>query len=517
MNRYAAAKYAATHSELAMASRSTPKTKFVPFNRTPQIAKGSAYKPQANLTQDQLTIIDGMTAAADAGSNLLITARAGTSKTTVLIEGMYRLDPSLSVAYFIFAKRNQVEAESKAPPHVVCQTVHALGLRAIKNAANGSITIDDKGDKAEAIARGLFGSDDEKNEARYNYTQALGLCKAYLCETSDDVAAVVEKHDIDLLEDSESEFYSKILKGLELSAKQRQIVDFNDMVWLPVKLGLRLPQYDVVCADECQDLSPARIKIILGTLKPGGRFIAVGDDRQSIFSWTGSDAQALITIQEETRARTLPLNTTFRCGRKIVELCRSIVPSYEAHESNAEGNVEEKSVEQMLAEVQPGDAILSRVNAPLVNYALQLLKAGKRANILGRDIGKGLLFMIKRSRAIDVNGFLDWLNEWSRVECERRVKKNQDTTQITDKVLCMESFCEGTNDLALVRSRVSEMFSDKEEGSFVILSSIHRFKGMERESVWVMSNTLKVGKSVEEDNLAYVAWSRAKNNLYLVK
>jgi len=522
--RYAAKAYGAKHAEkpldpsLATEGKKPRGRKgFVPYNNGTIVPKGSAYVAQPNLSAAQRAIIADVCQVGN--GSLLVDAKAGSSKTTVLIESMYRLAqlfPNLTVAYFIFAKRNQVEAESKAPASVNCQTAHSLGLRALKSVL-GKIEVDTRGDKAEAIARGLFGGEDEKIEARYNFVQALGLAKAYLCETAEDVAKFVEKHEVDLLEDTAQEFATKILEGLRLSAVQNRIVDFNDMVWLPVRLNLTLPQFDIVMADEAQDLSPARIQLILRTVKPNGKLISVGDDRQSIFSFTGSDAQSLATIRGLSDAHVLPLNMTFRCGRKIVELCQEIVPEYEAHESNPEGLVAEKSEEDMLRDVQPGDAILSRVNAPLVGYALQLLKAGRKANILGRDLGKGMLYMLKRSGASDVNAFLTWLTEWANIECERKLKKNQDTTQIKDKMSCMESFCEGTNDLAEVRKRINDIFSDSEEGNFVILSSVHRFKGLERSTVWVLANTLKRGKNTEEDNIAYVSFSRARNCLFLVK
>lgn len=513
-NRYAAVKYANQHAE-RLSSPDKPKRKWVPYNKGPTVVKGSMYVPQMNLSAAQSRIIDDV-CTKDNGS-LLINAKAGSSKTTVCIESMYRLPQGLSVAYFIFAKRNQTEAEGKAPPSANCQTCHSLGLRAIKARLGNNIEVDTKGSKSEAISRALFGPDDERMEIRYNFSEALKLAKAYLCETTADALRVIEKHEIDCIDESEEAFAGKLIEGLELAAKQNKVVDFSDMIWLPVKLNYSLPQFDIVFADEAQDLSPARIQLILRTVKPNGKLIAVGDERQAIYSFTGADAQALSTIKELSNAHVLPLNMTFRCGKKIVELCQEIVPEYEAHESNSEGLVAEKSAEDMLQNVQPGDAILSRVNAPLVSYALQLLKAGKRANILGRDIGKGLLFMIKRSGAVDVNGFLDWLSSWVSIECERRIAKNQDCAQIKDKAECLESFCEGTNDLALVKSRITEMFSDTEEGSFVILSSVHRFKGMERKNVWVLANTLKRGKNVEEDNIAYVAFSRARECLYLVK
>jgi ATP-dependent exoDNAse (exonuclease V) alpha subunit len=50
-----------------------------------------------------------------------------------------------------------------------------------------------------------------------------------------------------------------------------------------------------------------------------------------------------------------------------------------------------------------------------------------------------------------------------------------------------------------------------------VLSSTHKAKGMERDTVWVLASTYMRRPDVEEKCLYYVAVTRARKTLYLVQ
>ncbi len=146
---------------------------------------------------------------------------------------------------------------------------------------------------------------------------------------------------------------------------------------------------------------------------------------------------------------------------------------------------------------------------------MRLLKARIPANIQGRDVGKNLASLVKKSKATSVDSFMGWLTEYQALEQERLIKAKRDPEQVNDKVECLINLCEGARDMKEVLSNINDLFSDKDDSKRVILSSTHKAKGLERDRVFMLSKTYRPGKGIEEDNLTYVAYTRAKRELYL--
>ena len=188
----------------------------------------------------------------------------------------------------------------------------------------------------------------------------------------------------------------------------------------------------------------------------------------------------------------------------------------EAAPGAEEGLVADIGANQIESMVRPGDFILSRVNAPLIKWCLTLLKARIPANIQGRDMGKNLMALIKKSKAKDVDGFLGYLNEYQEMEANRMLAAKRDPATLYDKVECLRTLCEGTKTLEEVKDNIDKLFHDGDDKDRVILSSTHKAKGLERDRVFMLADTYRTGKNQEETNLTYVAYTRAKRELYLV-
>jgi superfamily I DNA/RNA helicase len=174
----------------------------------------------------------------------------------------------------------------------------------------------------------------------------------------------------------------------------------------------------------------------------------------------------------------------------------------------------------------PGDFILSRTNAPLVGVAMQLLKQCRKVYIQGKDLGRNLLFMIKRSGAKDVPSFQSWLTDWANAEIARLVAKNPNakTEHVQDKMEVLENFCEGRTSIEDVKSSIKEMFDEAEpnETHRITCSTVHASKGLERSRVWRLEKSFTIRPRTEEDaeqekNVAYVSCTRSIDSLFLVK
>ena len=61
--------------------------------------------------------------------------------------------------------------------------------------------------------------------------------------------------------------YMNVLeKSLQQCVERKCDFDYNDMLWLPLRLGLKLTQYDYVLVDESQDLNWSQILMVQKSL-----------------------------------------------------------------------------------------------------------------------------------------------------------------------------------------------------------------------------------------------------------
>lgn len=79
-----------------------------------------------------------------------------------------------------------------------------------------------------------------------------------------------------------------------------------------------IPQFEHILVDEYQDVNDAQTEL-LNVLNPKNLF-CVGDPRQSIFGWRGSNISYIFNFQEEyPESEIIGLNTNYRSAKKIVE------------------------------------------------------------------------------------------------------------------------------------------------------------------------------------------------------
>jgi len=474
----------------------------------------------------------------DGSGNLVVRARAGTGKTTTILEGI-NYAPEQQILLAAFNKKIAVELTEKLRnDNAEAKTLHSVGYGLVMKQW-GRVNLDSA--RSDRLANDVLG---------YGAPgAAIGLVKRLASlgksmapfATKDQLMELAELHDVEPMPDLLEHGYDldriafHAVEAMEAAAEKdkERSIDFDDMVYLPVRNKWLRGRFDMVVIDECQDMNATQIALAMGVCARDGRIAVVGDDCQAIYGFRGADSTSLDRLKKELKATELGLTITYRCPKQVVAIAKTLVPDYTAAPTAPEGIVRTVSEDQMLMEAQPGDFILSRKNAPLAGICIALLKMGKRARMEGKDIGKGIQALVKSLRSRSIPHLLERLKTWREKEVDR-AKANPKTveariTAINDKADLLIVLCEGMTGLQELDRRITDLFSDfAEAGSGkIVCSSIHRSKGLETDRVYILQNTLMLrfpvkdaraaaARKIEERNIKYVGVTRAKKELVWV-
>lgn len=275
-----------------------------------------------------------------------------------------------------------------------------------------------------------------------------------------------------------------VSKYLEAFMLKNGLRDFADQLIDALKLFNEkpnlIPQFDHILIDEYQDVNSTQVELI-DVLNPTNIF-AVGDPRQSIYGWRGSDLRFILNFENKYEmCETISLIKNYRSSKSIVNLINSCIKNMDLPDL--------ESSSQLSTSIE---LIGFKNNASEYEFIVEKIKT---ANIPLKEI-----FVLARTNRV--------LNELSQILKQKKI----------NHVLKTDEMKNGT----------------EEEYDGVTLATIHSIKGLEAETVFVMacnSNNFPVkasdhpvvdmvkideyDKEEEERRLFYVALSRAKKTLYL--
>ena len=124
-------------------------------------------------------------------------------------------------------------------------------------------------------------------------------------------------------------FILKIYLLYEEELKSENKIDFNDMINFAVKEidNIDYFGYEYLIIDEYQDISINRYNLIKKiSLKFNTNLIAVGDDYQSIYSFTGSNVNLFTNFKKYfSKSKIIKLKNTYRNPFDIVEISKRFV------------------------------------------------------------------------------------------------------------------------------------------------------------------------------------------------
>ena len=451
-------------------------------------------------------------------NHVFVNAGAGTGKTFTIVEAANRLPFGSTAAFLAFNSSIAKELANRLPSDVEAKTFHAFGFAAIRN--SGIKTRVNKF-KVNNIIKDLLGKD-------YHVTplkKLISLVKGCLIEATDKhgILDLIEEYNINFQSERELKIALESIPAiLTMCRTQTFHIDFDDMIWLPLVNNYPLPNYDVMFVDEAQDCNESQREMITRCVN-GGRCIIVGDKNQAIYGFRGADSNSISLFYEnlskdEREISEFPLSISWRCPNHVVKEANRFVKDFKAHEKAIDGTV----IENARFNPQANDMVLCRYNAPLISAFYDLIMQGKSAYILGRDMTTGLLMAIDKitkNGEMGVDEFWDLFMTDFNINYNSLIKQNKKAQAIAleDKKDCILIFVSKAENVAGIKLQINQLFKNSEKGD-IMLSTVHKAKGLEADNVYILATERMPHPmgGLEENNIAYVAITRAKKNLFYV-
>lgn len=471
--------------------------------------------------------------------NALITAYAGCGKTSTCVEAMKLIDKRNKVIFLAFNKSIAEELSEKLTDYknTDVRTTHSLGLSILKKNVDGDIEIDDykyRGYLKSHILELSEITDKKLTNVQFsdyidNITELINFARYNLAQTTSDVATLANKYGIPICFDE----CDVVIKMLEWGKTELNKVDFTDMVWLPVECSMNARAFkkDFIFVDECQDQSLMSIELILKLAKRGSRFIFVGDKNQTINTFSGSSEESFDFMRDYPKTTIFDLPICYRCPSKVVDIAKDFVPDIQCKDGAIDGVVMDGC---SISSLKDGDMVLCRTKAPLVKLYTKLLNRNIPCYIKGEEFGTNLKRLLEpielEALGVDLKRDGVFVRLYDNLfDMRNKLISNngldyhdatlsQFIVSQYDMIKALETLSRKCNTKTELVSHIDNMFNENNNG--VILTTIHKAKGLEADNVYILCNSsmpLKLAKKQwekdAERNLMYVAYTRAKKKL----
>lgn len=402
-----------------------------------------------------------------------------------------------------------------------------------------------------------------------NYVNLYNLCRLTLTDMSSnkDVSRLINDHVLFLYYGDEgysapdiSEITST-LKILDIKSKQQfetqGVIDFTDMLWITFN-KLKYDNWEVpywalytnIYCDEVQDFSNIQLNFLKFIKRTKGRYVFIGDFHQAIYNFAGANAQAFNQIPKMfAPVETFDLPICYRCAKSHLsrvnrEYGIPILPCDDA----PMGFVKTIDKNKISEYAKAGDMVISRKNKWIAEVVLDLARNGTPIFIEDKEMVAAIKRQILSSKCTSVGTLEKFLqkvisnynkklfeivsknvreggHEEERLEAVAETNSKIDNTSFLLEIL--EGYLENHNSsdsVSKFSDFVDKLLNTTPSPDCVRLCSIHKAKGLEATNVFVL-NEAKINfdfrnskeQNVQEKNLSYIATTRAKEGLYLVK
>jgi superfamily I DNA/RNA helicase len=467
-------------------------------------------------------------------NNILINAVAGSGKSSTLLEILKLCDAR--TLFLSFNKSIQEEIQSKIDTKGLRQgkaiTLHSLGLSSLKT--NYKYTVNNSKNydlikELQSCEKSYFKhlKWEDKLKITYVLMDMNDASRLFLTNDIDKINKYLLVMDKVIMKESDiKNMWEKLIIIRDKSYENKTMqIDFIDMLYVPIIKDLYIPiNPTYLLLDECQDFSLLQHKLVKKLIEQGTvkKFIAVGDRNQAIYSFSGAFSSSFDYFLDYPNTIELPLDICYRCPTKIIDIANDIydVMQYFTTDEGVVAEIEE------VIHIKDNSMIICRNSKPLIDLYFQLISNGKSVYIKGDDILNNLIRFLKPY--IKHNCF------YAKTEMQYKLDNLLRDTTDSGKIqsyyfketfeqfkMLMQYFAKNNEKVDVVINKLNDLFVDKKDA--IMLCTIHKSKGLEADIVYILQENLipsKFAKSAEqliqENNLKYVARTRAKKELYFL-
>jgi DNA helicase-2/ATP-dependent DNA helicase PcrA len=482
-----------------------------------------------------------------------ILAGAGSGKTTTITHriarqvttGAFRADEILAVTFTDKAARElRSRLEALGAPGVSARTFHAAALGQLHQYAPDRVgkILSSKALPLRRIANSLPGA--------YRFRPAGDLATEIEWAKNRRITPARYRAELDAHEPPiPADLMRRVYAQYEERKAAAGYCDFEDLLELAIQLyssddvalSLLRERFRAFTVDEYQDVNLLQQTLLDLWLGERDELCVVGDDYQSIYSFTGASSEYLLGVPARLpHAAVIRLEENYRSSPQILALANRLVPNLGGAEKTlraacADGpepvlipcdDETDFVVDRIRSLGLPYDdvAILCRTNARLADFEEALQAAGipaQGASFLGRESARWVLR--KLASPADVRRLAQergWVERPPEKLGEREAVRQNDLTRL---VLLAEEHAhlDGPGFVAELERRFGD---GGETRRGVHLLTLHGAKGLEFEAVFVprveeKELPTRLAKSPEEIDeerrLLYVGLTRAKRHLFV--
>src|SRR6266516_4359056 len=193
-------------------------------------------------------------------------------------------------------------------------TIHALCLGLLREHAEAAGLRKGFGVADEQYQKVILGRLHVPLEQRGPLLNRFGRHRVQTCELTADDARLYREYTAWLAHRNMLDFDDLVTQAEELLRTRGDVADAIAARW------------DYLLVDEFQDVNAVQYNLLKRLAAPHGNFFAVGDDEQSIFTWTGADPYVLVRLSRAYEIdRPIVLDKNCRCSRQIFETARRVL------------------------------------------------------------------------------------------------------------------------------------------------------------------------------------------------